>query len=467
MPGVPSGRGCEACRKQKKRCDQGKPVCSRCTRLGISCIGSGKQRFKFVEQQAGTAKPIRAAHAVQILTIGGISVVPCNQTMMIAGALCSALEVKDVRYDLSVYGEFLQHIPRRLGTNKALDASVKALTTSFASVPSRKRSIEGYETYVQGLQALRVCLGDPKEVGSPDTLCAVYLMMLCQGWIGQRDDCTGHGEALAHLLNVASTQTWEGGTFEAEPIVTLCAPVIVESIGNPKMNLYPWLTKLTETHDSSIPMESIKLRNLAKLPDFINNPEANLLEITYAYQRLGIDVPKVRKHLSNISEKGEPLRNTHARYQTVYSILLAYSIVMNTILRSFGAGNIILAQELAAMVDEMIAIAEDASQYRPLGASGVPLFLVTALVATNDKFKRVKIEEILADYQTDFAIASWMEIALWLDAKLHNYSQPRLIQLEGRLDSGNPLVSSKSDSDDLDTDGKPVEPNAVAPCCVM
>lgn len=166
-----------------QKCDQVKPACSRCSRLGISCIGSGTQRFKFVEQQAGTAKtisPTRAAHAVQVLTIDGISIVPCNQTMLMADALCSALEVKDVRYDLSVYGEFLKHIPKRLGTNKALDASVKALTTSFASVPSRKRSIEGYETYVQGLQALRVCLGNPKDVGSPDTLCAIYLMMLCQ-----------------------------------------------------------------------------------------------------------------------------------------------------------------------------------------------------------------------------------------------------------------------------------------------
>lgn len=166
-----------------QKCDQGKPACLRCTRLGIPCVGSGKQRFKFVEQQSVAAKPIsptQATHEVQVLTFDGISIVPCNQTMMMAGALCSALEVKDVRYDLSVYGEFLQHIPKRLGTNKALDAAAKALTTSFASVPSQKRSVEGYETYVQGLQALRVCLGDPKQVGSPDILCAIYLMMLCQ-----------------------------------------------------------------------------------------------------------------------------------------------------------------------------------------------------------------------------------------------------------------------------------------------
>lgn len=214
-------------------------------------------------------------------------------------------------------------------------------------------------------------------------------------------------------------------------------------------------------------MESIKLRNLAKLPDFINNPAANLLEVTYAYQRLGIDVPKVRKHLSIISEAGEPLRKIHARYQTVYSILLAYAILTNTILRSLVPGNITLVQESAAMVEEMIALAEDASQYRPLGASGVPLFLVTALVATNDPLKKARIEEILADYQTDFAIASWMEIAFWLDGKLHSHCQPRLTLIEGEANSGNDIALSAWGSVHSHSSIEPLEPSAAAVCCVM
>ncbi|OQD80874.1 hypothetical protein PENANT_c031G07116 [Penicillium antarcticum] len=49
MPGVPSSRACESCRKQKKKCDEVKPTCSRCTRLKVPCIGNGVKRYKFQE----------------------------------------------------------------------------------------------------------------------------------------------------------------------------------------------------------------------------------------------------------------------------------------------------------------------------------------------------------------------------------------------------------------------------------
>ncbi|KAM0240718.1 hypothetical protein ACHAP5_007923 [Fusarium lateritium] len=47
MPGVPKSRGCNDCLKQKKKCDQAKPACSRCARLAIPCVGSGEQKYVF------------------------------------------------------------------------------------------------------------------------------------------------------------------------------------------------------------------------------------------------------------------------------------------------------------------------------------------------------------------------------------------------------------------------------------
>ncbi|UZP41611.1 hypothetical protein NXS19_009427 [Fusarium pseudograminearum] len=47
MPGVPKSRGCNNCLKQKKKCDQQKPVCSRCARLNIACQGSGERKYVF------------------------------------------------------------------------------------------------------------------------------------------------------------------------------------------------------------------------------------------------------------------------------------------------------------------------------------------------------------------------------------------------------------------------------------
>lgn len=166
-----------------KKCDQGQPSCSRCTRLDVACIGCGQRRYKFVGNQLVAAKLTSRGQAVfQTLpfTVQVISLTPSNESTMLAGAFCSALKVTDVRYDLSVYGEFFKGIPRRLGSNAALDASVNALITTFASVHSKQQSLEVFESNIQALKALRECLNDPTEATSANTLCAVYLVIICQ-----------------------------------------------------------------------------------------------------------------------------------------------------------------------------------------------------------------------------------------------------------------------------------------------
>jgi hypothetical protein len=88
--------------------------------------------------------------------------------------------VTDPRYDLSTYGDFLKHIPQRVGYSYVLDSSIHALVSTFPVVLSKQQSLEGLKAYVESLNALRVCLNDPIQAGSTHTLCAVYLLMICQ-----------------------------------------------------------------------------------------------------------------------------------------------------------------------------------------------------------------------------------------------------------------------------------------------
>lgn len=99
---------------------------------------------------------------------------------MATSRFVSALEVLDPRFDLTIYGNFVREIPRRLGTNEALDAAVGTLTTALPLVHTRQQSAELYHKYVEALQSLRVCLGDPAKAASPNTLCALYFVIICQ-----------------------------------------------------------------------------------------------------------------------------------------------------------------------------------------------------------------------------------------------------------------------------------------------
>ena len=149
------------------------PSCSRCTRLRVPCVGRGQQRYKFIDGKASLA--CANPDMVHMQTV-----VPSNQLTVMTSALTTALEITDPRYDLTIYGNFMKEIPRRLGSNSALDAAVYALTVAFASIHKTQPSAEAIHGYSRALNSLRLCLMDSTRRKSPDTLCAMYLIMMLQ-----------------------------------------------------------------------------------------------------------------------------------------------------------------------------------------------------------------------------------------------------------------------------------------------
>lgn len=100
--------------------------------------------------------------------------------MRIASAFISTLEVSDLRYSVSYYGAFLKYIPQRLGSNQALDAAVQALASASSCLRNREHSTQVLIQYGNALKSLRLSLSDPRKAESPETLCAIYLIMICQ-----------------------------------------------------------------------------------------------------------------------------------------------------------------------------------------------------------------------------------------------------------------------------------------------
>jgi hypothetical protein len=95
-------------------------------------------------------------------------------------AFVSMLEVEDQRFDLSIYGFFLKEIPRRMGSNEALDASVGALTLALPCVHTKQPTAPALEAYGQALRSLRLTLSNHDDDKTADTLCAMYLVVITQ-----------------------------------------------------------------------------------------------------------------------------------------------------------------------------------------------------------------------------------------------------------------------------------------------
>lgn len=136
--------------------------------------------FKQAKPRAGpAATPATTSAATHTQIIVPVRV-PSNHLTKRTGAFISVLNVSDLRYDISGFGAFLRELPPRLGRNRALDASVHALTVVFPALYLQEPTPAMLAAYVHALRCLRLTLADRVTAQTPETLCAIYLITLCQ-----------------------------------------------------------------------------------------------------------------------------------------------------------------------------------------------------------------------------------------------------------------------------------------------
>lgn len=164
------------------------PACSRCSRLNIPCIGCGQLRYKWKDQtdlqvERSSKKAQTRASGSGSGSPSSIASLVSNRDTARSGAFVSLLDINDPSYDLACYGPWFKDLPRRLGTNAALDAAVEAMVGFYPHLRRHDQSSLSRGSvvrYVNALQALRTCLNDPQSANKPETLCAIYVLMICQ-----------------------------------------------------------------------------------------------------------------------------------------------------------------------------------------------------------------------------------------------------------------------------------------------
>ncbi|KAL7955495.1 hypothetical protein V8C34DRAFT_327222 [Trichoderma compactum] len=410
MAGTPSSRGCDACREQKKKCDALQPACSRCARLQIPCVGAGQRRFMFKVQTAASRskRPItrsedhnQEASGSSTIPVGHPSSPPSNAMTLATGVFVSVLEVDDPRYDITGWTVFPNEIPRRMGT-KNLSQFGNALQTPRGSLIQNKDQIV-------------------------DSLCSIYLILLCQGWLSESPgQNVNHINGIMHLLNRVSDKDWRG-EFESQILVTVCMVVIFESIANPSIKLSPWLVNLKKTYygpekpwgvddQRGIGTQTITVEHMVKIPGYFQQPELHLHDLRSSYHVAFSESKSLCAYVTAMAESITPKTDissfrAYVRIQGVASVLISIGLLFGTILRIFEPSNEILKIQ--------------ASSYRPLGVILIPLSLCTAWDAADDAGAEVEIERIVKDYETDFPDANWFDVAIWLRAKFEGLKQRR------------------------------------------
>ncbi|KAJ5168779.1 uncharacterized protein N7482_004373 [Penicillium canariense] len=446
MPGVPSGKACEACRKQKKKCDEKQPACGRCLRLKIPCVGSGQQRFKFQEDKRFT-KQIRRDHKDAVMpTIsksnasssdgtpsppgGGhvlfIHAKPSNGITLLAAAFTQAIKRStDIRYNLWwSFGLFLEDVPRRLGTNEALDRAVDAVTSAHADFCTRRQgSVQSLTKYSAALRTLRVYLDDRVHAQETDTLAAVMILLICQTMLGQGNQCwSGHAEGATQILK-ARKEFGPRNEFEAKIYLSLRGSVLFEGLFNERIQLTQeeWDSLIVNKYDGGNP-EGRMLLNLSRAPSILrrarlfartaSDPSGVQDELWAVYQACMINLDQlkessIKKDLSVATAMPRPDRAWVERlllihYDRIYGIGLVITLFFNCMLQALGLHNDAVQSDACYFTEEILMLAETSELLRPVGSGYLIICLTTAWAATKDPEQRARAMMWLHDYHSDF-----------------------------------------------------------------
>lgn len=364
--------------------------------------------------------------------------IPSNDTLDITRDFIEVLQVTDVRYDVTWYGPFLENLPRRIGSSPALDAAIGAVTSAVKALRTRQNYPDAIARYVKGWKALRTCLSDPVQTKSIHTVCAIYLMMICQSWVGTPDDhFANHGEILAQILNAAISQAGRG-KFEDNMIVTLSMPVVMQSIVDPSAPLGSWFWAIAKSYEPRRPIlsnhggriPSLQFYVMAQITQWLRDPGLHLIEIHNAYNQLLADCVTMRSVLDKIADMdsaGITQSRLHTRPQAAYSMLLCLALVLNMVTRIFDPNSSSLADEATDLINEAIWLARLADRYRPFGVSFMPVSLVMAWTAAEDVAVKKQVQDILVGYERDFPAVRWVQTCFWMQNK---YSEMRRTQLD-------------------------------------
>ncbi|KAL5348176.1 hypothetical protein ACLOAV_006656 [Pseudogymnoascus australis] len=329
-----------------------------------------------------------------------------------------------VRFNLVYwYGEFLQDIPARLGRNEALDSSVRALTAAHSSYCLYGRaSPEALVKYSTALRVLRFYLDDPFKARSSETLCAVMLLLICQGFHGMTEmSVTGHCEGAAKILK-ARRYYDRNDAFESKLHLSLRAPVIFEGLFNPRIQFTPseWKT-LVDNHIDEGTFPGKMMRYVSQVTamlrhgNFFNGEisESDAISVDALrtnYQALKAAIKKYEVYMESV--KPEHIDKDMKRFafdaqnyylvQRFYTFALTVGIILGCVLGAVDTEDTEITSDLNSFASGIMSFAEDAKKLKPLGASYMQLCFQTAWIGTSDPAVKAEAEKEMAEYVEGF-----------------------------------------------------------------
>ncbi|KAF5625705.1 hypothetical protein F52700_9071 [Fusarium sp. NRRL 52700] len=332
--------------------------------------GSGTRRFKFHQYKPDT-------QTTQLITPPADT--PSNDTTRLTAEFISLMEIDDDRFGFEAYGPyFFADLPRRMGSNSALDTTASAMIASFQAIRLRKTADKkAFSLYGKALRSLQGCLSDENQPVMLK-LELVLMMMLCQ---------------------------------------------IYAALCDPKVELGSWFwdvavqdTIMTRPYHYEQNLYCFELGAIGDLPVFLRDPERYLYQLKCYYNILSQERAVMKKlyeeaMVATLPTDASPACRMKAiEYASGHAGLLVQAALIGPTLNPFG----VLpdyTQESHEICDDAVLLAHRCQTFRPCGASYVPELLKLVWASLNDGYRHEELEKLMGEYAEDVQGASYLEEA--------------------------------------------------------
>jgi hypothetical protein len=360
----------------------------------------------------------------------------------VASRLISIWEVDDLRYDISVYGEYFRFIPRRLGTSPVLDAAVKAFVCAYPTVHTGQAPTEALAAYGTALRVLGKTLQHPTKRHEPNTLMSLHVIQKVQSWIDKpMDPYADHTIAIAHLLPTMIAQDW---TDPIDKLLLLISAVLViaaalgTSFPFPVESLGQFFRKSSPprpyTNREGAPLETLALDRTLMIPIWSRAPRKHATEMRTFYQQALIDLAVLQDRAKGllpespnngpdelaveISQKHSiAIVKLYVQFQIGCSIGLSVAMFLNAVLQAisdpFDFDTTLMAEAERLNIAAM-QLAEEMSVFLPLYASGVVMPLMCACALEDDPKRSKRLGELLQLYEGNAGLLCMGKGGVWL-----------------------------------------------------
>lgn len=158
---------------------------------------------------------------------------------------------------------------------------------------------------------------------------------------------------------------------------------------------------------------------LVRLVEFVRDPRGDIGDIVLGYDTMLHETEQARKNLETmfgtpsrsgtgsstdgLSAPSTPgscadMERIQLLCQAQYAVLLAATMLVNSLLGAMLPDNTELTGQVAEYPDELVVLNEQTAKYRPVGAGFMPTCLLMASAATTDSGHLDKLNGALVEY---------------------------------------------------------------------